>query len=93
MDIIARAARLFGNTPALQTADRTLSFNECNAVAEGIASRLSSRGIGPSEIVAVVSPNTPELVMLLLGLLKAGIIGAPLNYRCLLYTSPSPRDS
>jgi len=81
MDIIARAARLFGNAPALQTADRTLSFNECNAIAEAIASRLSSRGIGPGEIVAVVSPNTPEIFMLLLGLLKAGIIAAPLNYR------------
>jgi O-succinylbenzoic acid--CoA ligase len=81
MDIIARAAQLFGNSPALQTADRTLSFNECNAVAEGIASRLSSRGIRSGDIVATISPNTPELVMLLLGLLKAGIIAAPLNYR------------
>ena len=81
MDIVTRAAQLFGNAPALQTADRTLSFNECNAVAESIASHLSSRGIGPGEIVAVVSPNTPEMVMLLFGLLKAGIIAAPLNYR------------
>ncbi|MFZ4525491.1 MAG: o-succinylbenzoate--CoA ligase [Chlorobium sp.] len=79
MDIIARAARLYGNAPALRMTDKTLSFNECNARAEGIASRLSSRGIG--DIVAIVSPNTPELVMLLLGLLKAGIIAAPLNYR------------
>jgi len=81
MDIVTRAAQLFSNSPALQTADRTLSFNECNAIAEGIASRLSSRGIGPGEIVAIVSPNTPELVMLLFGLLKAGMIAAPLNYR------------
>ena len=81
MDIIARAAQLFGNAPALRMADRTLSFNECNTVAEGITTRLSSRGIRCGEIVAMVSPNTPELVMLLLGLLKAGIIAAPLNYR------------
>ena len=81
MDIIALAAQLFGNAPALQIADKTLSFNECNAVAEGIASRLSSRGIRSGDIVATISPNTPELVMLLLGLLKAGMIAAPLNYR------------
>ncbi len=81
MDIIAHAAKLFGKAPALQMAERTLSFNECNAVAEAIASRLSSRGIGPGEIVAIVSPNTPEMAMLLLGLLKAGIIAAPLNNR------------
>ena len=81
MDIIARAAQLFGNLPALQISDRTLSFNECNSIAEGIASRLSSTGIRSGDIVATISPNTPELAMLLLGLLKAGIIAAPLNYR------------
>jgi o-succinylbenzoate---CoA ligase len=81
MDIIARAAQLFGNAPALRMADRTLSFNACNTVAEGIATRLRSKGIRCGEIVAIVSPNTPELVTLLLSLLKAGIIAAPLNYR------------
>ncbi len=81
MDIVARAAKLFGNTPALRMSDRTLSFSECNSIAGAIASRLSRRGIGTGEIVAIVSPNTPEMVMLLLGLLKAGIIAAPLNYR------------
>ncbi len=81
MDIIARAAKLFGNSPALQIADRTLSFNECNAVAEAIASRLSSRGIHSGEIVAIVAPNSGEFLGLLLGLLKAGMIAAPLNYR------------
>jgi len=81
VDIIARAAKLFGNAPALRMTDKTLSFNECNALAEDIASRLRSRGIHSGQIVAIVSPNTPELVMLLLGLLKAGIIAAPLNYR------------
>ncbi len=81
MDIVARAAKLFGNTPALRMSDRTLSFSECNAIAETIAGHLSTRSIRSGEVVAIVSPNTPEMVMLLLGLLKAGIIAAPLNYR------------
>ncbi len=81
MDIVTRATHFFGNAPALHCADRTLSFNECNAVAEGIASRIKSRGIRSGKIVAIVSPNTPELVMLLLALLKAGVIAAPINYR------------
>ncbi len=81
MDIIARAAQLFGNAPALRMADRTLSFNECNTVAKGIGSRFSNRGIRSGEIVAIVSPNTQEMVMLLLALLKEGVIAAPLNYR------------
>jgi len=81
MDIIARAAKRYGDTPALRMSDRALSFNECNTLAEAVASRLGSRGIGTGEIVAVVSPNTPEMIMLLLGLLKTGMIAAPLNYR------------
>ncbi len=81
MDIIARAAKLYGNAPALRMSDRTLSFNECNAITEAIASHLSSRGIRSGEIVAIVSPNTTEMIMLLLGLLKSGMIAAPLNYR------------
>jgi o-succinylbenzoate---CoA ligase len=81
MDVIARAARLFGNSPALQMAGKSLSFIECDKQAQEIASLLCRRGVRSGEIVAIVSPNTPELVMLLLGLLKAGMIAAPLNYR------------
>ena len=81
MDVITRAARVFGNSPMLRMADRTLSFNECNIVVKAIASNLRSRGIHSGDIVVVVSPNTPEMIMLLLGLLKAGMIAAPLNNR------------
>ncbi len=81
MDAIARAAKLFGNLPMLWMAGTALSFIECDKRAEEIASHLSSSGMHSGEIVAVVSPNTPELALLLLGLLKAGMIAAPLNYR------------
>ncbi|TLU87782.1 MAG: o-succinylbenzoate--CoA ligase [Chlorobium sp.] len=81
MDIVTRAGYLFGDAPALHRANGTLSFNECNSIAGAIASRLRSRGIRSGEIVAIVSPNSMELVMLLFGLLKAGIIAAPLNNR------------
>ncbi len=81
MDIVAHAAKLYGNSTALRMADKTLSFNDCNTVAEAIASNLHSRDIRSGNIFAIVSPNTPELVILLFGLLKAGIIAAPLNYR------------
>ncbi len=81
MDIIGRAATLFGNLPALRTAGRTLSFTECNIEAQRIASLLNQQGVHSGEIVAIMSPNSPELVIVLLGLLKAGIIAAPLNNR------------
>ncbi len=81
MDIVKRAAQLFGTAPALLMRDKLLSFNECNVQAEAIAVRLSGEGILAGDIVALISPNTPELVLLMLGMLKAGIIAAPLNYR------------
>jgi len=81
MDVITRAAELFGNLPMLRMAGKTLSFLECDKKAQEIAGRLRHRGVRAGEIVAIAAPNTPELTMLLLGLLKAGMIAAPLNYR------------
>jgi len=81
MDIVKRAAQLFGNAPALRMSDQLLSFNECNVQAEAIAVRLAGKGVLAGDSVALVSPNTPELVLLMLGMLKAEIIAAPLNYR------------
>ncbi|MEI8031973.1 MAG: o-succinylbenzoate--CoA ligase [Chlorobiaceae bacterium] len=81
MDIIARAAHLFGAAPALRTADRTLSFAECDTEATRIAVRFLEAGARAGEIVALLSPNSPEAVLVLLGMLKAGLIAAPLNHR------------
>jgi len=81
MDIIDRAARLFGSAPALRMNGRIFTFDECAAKALRIAFTLYSKGIRPGNIVAIVSPNTPDMALLLLGLLKAGIIAAPVNCR------------
>ncbi len=81
MDVIAQAAKLFGNSPMLRRAGTTLSFIECDKRAEEIANRLVGMGVRAGDTVAIVAPNTPELAMLLLGLLKAGMIAAPLNNR------------
>ena len=81
MDLVSRAAELFGSTPALIMPAKTLSFEECNSRAIGIAGKLYQSGLRSGDIVAIISPNSPEMVLLLLGLLKAGVIAAPLNYR------------
>ncbi len=81
MELVSRAAELYGNAPALIIKGTTLSFEACNHRATGIAGKLYQMGLHAGDIVAIISPNTPEMVLLLLGLLKAGIIAAPLNYR------------
>jgi O-succinylbenzoic acid--CoA ligase len=61
--------------------EKTLSFRDCAERANRIASLLHREGLRAGDTVAIVSSNTPELPLILLGLLKAGMIAAPLNYR------------
>jgi O-succinylbenzoic acid--CoA ligase len=81
MDFVGRASILFGNSPALVMAGKSLSFRECNEKAVQIANLLYHEGFCSGDIVAILSPNSHELPLILLGLLKAGMIAAPLNYR------------
>ena len=81
MDLQGRAAQLFGNFTALRMPEINLSFEEYNNQSLQIANILKQQGLRRGDIVAVVSPNSPELVLLLAGVLKAGMIAAPLNNR------------
>ncbi len=81
MDIIGPAATRFGNAPMLRIGGKTISFTECERAAQKIAKSLGRKGVRAGDIVAIAAPNSGEMVLLLLGLLKAGMIAAPLNYR------------
>ena len=81
MDIVSEAARRFGNAPALFTPDGTTSFIECDQQSACIASTLAAKGIGEGEIVAIVAPNSPAMLLLLMALLRIGAIAAPVNHR------------
>ena len=81
MDVIKRAAELFGNSPMLRMAEKNITFTECDKRAEEIAKGLFSLGVHAGDVVAILAPNSREMVLFLLGLLKAGMIAAPLNYR------------
>ncbi len=81
MDLVGQAAQCFGDLPALRTPEQILSFEACDLLSSRIAITLARQGLLPGDIVAFVSPNTAEMAMMLLGLLKAGMIAAPLNCR------------
>ncbi|MEV6279730.1 non-ribosomal peptide synthase/polyketide synthase [Nocardia sp. NPDC051832] len=57
---------------AVLCGDRAISYRELDARADELASALVSRGAGPGSIVAVAMPRSVELIVALLGVLKAG---------------------
>lgn len=67
------------DAPAVRDATTTLSYRELDTRSDLLARHLAARGIGPEDRVAVALPRTHELVVALLGVLKAGAAYVPLD--------------
>ncbi|MGW6014890.1 amino acid adenylation domain-containing protein [Streptomyces sp. NPDC055210] len=63
--------------PAVESDDRSWTYEELNARANQIAHWLIGRGIGPERVVAVAMPRSAELITVLLGIMKAGAAYLP----------------
>jgi O-succinylbenzoic acid--CoA ligase len=81
MDLVSEATKRFGEAPALISVHRTCSFRECDIESARMAATLASMGIVQGEIVAIVAPNSPQLLLLLMALLRIGAVAAPVNHR------------
>jgi amino acid adenylation domain-containing protein/non-ribosomal peptide synthase protein (TIGR01720 family) len=74
-----RQVRRSPDAVALVYEDQELSYAELNAAANRLARLLIARGVREEDVVAVAVPRSPELVVSLLAVMKAGAAYLPLD--------------
>ncbi len=79
--LLARAAALFGDAPAVTCAGRTLDYVETHRRVLSLAAHLQARGVRAGDRVAVLDENRRELFELYFAAAAIGAILAPINYR------------
>lgn len=75
----ARAVSLYPERAALTGAGRTLNFAQLDAASDAVAAALEERGVAPGTTVAISLDRSLELVVAMLGVLKAGAAYLPLD--------------
>ncbi|MGZ3145658.1 amino acid adenylation domain-containing protein [Lentzea chajnantorensis] len=78
-ELVARQAARTPGAPAVRFGDRTLTYGELGARASALAAGLVARGIGAEDLVAVALRRSPELVVAMLGVLRAGAAYVPVD--------------
>ncbi|HWH01686.1 MAG TPA: amino acid adenylation domain-containing protein, partial [Pilimelia sp.] len=71
-ELFAAQVRQRPDAVAVACEDQRLSYAELDARARRLARRLRACGVGPERIVAVAVPRSPELVVALVAVLRAG---------------------
>jgi len=71
-DLLARAARRWGEKPAIGYAGRQISFSALADAVDRLAAGLIEAGSGPGHTIALLLPNTPWHSVCFFAALKAG---------------------
>ena len=77
--MVAAQARLTPNRAAVRCGERTLTYADLDARSSTLAAYLHHLGIGRESLVGVCLERSPDLVVALLGILKAGAAYVPLD--------------
>ncbi|RSO08962.1 non-ribosomal peptide synthetase [Streptomyces sp. WAC 06783] len=75
----ARTVRQYAHETAVISAAGSLTYGELDARANRFARYLHSRGVAPGDRVGVTLPRSAELVVVLLGIVKAGAVFVPVD--------------
>jgi acyl-CoA synthetase (AMP-forming)/AMP-acid ligase II len=79
--VLARAARLFGDAPAIVEDQRRLTFRELESQVLQASAAFLAAGLAPGDRVAVWAPNCAEWIVAALGAQGCGGVIVPLNTR------------
>jgi len=78
-ELVAEHARREPAAVAVSHGDRDLTYGELDRAAEALAARLRGRGVGPGVLVGVHLERSPEVVVALFAVLRAGGAYLPLD--------------
>jgi long-chain acyl-CoA synthetase len=85
LDIVSETASQRPDHPGLLFKGAKISYAQLEGLSGAFARALINMGVKKGDRVALLLPNTPQLVLALLGTWKAGGIAVPMNA---LYTGP-----
>ncbi|MCI4338217.1 MAG: AMP-binding protein, partial [Thermoplasmata archaeon] len=77
--LIRDGATRFGQRPAVQFGERTLSYTELDEASDRVAAGLAAAGLEAGEKLALFLFNCPEFLLLWFGAAKLGVVVVPLN--------------
>src|SRR5205809_71816 len=81
-ELLRRAAKDFGNRPAITFYGKSLSYRDLDAAVDRFAAGLRAIGVRSGDRVSLVLPNTPHFVVAFWAVLRAGGIVVQTNALC-----------
>jgi carnitine-CoA ligase len=78
-DVVRSRAETHGNAAFLKFRDGELSFAELDAAADRYANGFAAEGVRRGDHVAVMLPNCPEFVPVIVALARLGAVAVPVN--------------
>lgn len=78
-ELLSSRAETRGSHVFLRFAGRELSYRQCDALSTAAATSFAGLGVGSGDLVAILLPNCPELVVTWFAVNRVGAVAAPVN--------------